>query len=321
MFWNQEVETLSRADMVVWQNHKLMKLIERTYEKSGFYNKRLQACNIRPEDVRSVTDLANLPFTNEQDIADHYPYGLLTMPISGVSYIHKVQSQDKQPTAVSYTRNDMVVWTELMSRILVAGGVNVTSVFQMAGQAAQCPGRVGVIDGGRQIGAAFVTMAGDDIVQQVLLMQDFGVTDVFATKQYMLALAQEMRRMGIDPKELPLQRIFCSIQSLIAGGTEEVEQEYGVQALGIYGLDDIFGMGVGGECHCKAGIHIQEDCFYPEIVHPTSSQGLPNGQRGELVLTSLSLEAMPLIRYRTGIQGCLADHQCACGRTLIRLIK
>lgn len=321
MFWNQEVETLPRADMAVWQNHKLMRMIERVYEKSAFYNKYMEAHNIKPEDIQTADDLAKLPFTNWQDVADNYPFGLLTMPISGVSLINKVQDKDEMLAAVSYTRNDMVIGTELMSRILVAGGVNVTSVFQMALSGEQYPGKFVVYDGARQIGAAFVAAAGGPISQQILLMQEFGMTSVFSTAQYMLTLAQEMRQTGIDPKELPLQTVFCSIQSLEEDSFMEIEKEYGVQVLGIYGLDDIFGIGIGGECHCRDGIHIQEDCFYPEVIHAVNGQVLPAGQRGELVLTSLTLEAMPLIRYRTGMQGYLDGRQCACGRTLVRFKK
>ncbi|MBC8015945.1 MAG: phenylacetate--CoA ligase family protein [Sporomusaceae bacterium] len=321
MFWNQVVETLPKADMAVWQNHKLIKLVERVYEKSEFYHKRMEEHDVKPEGIKSVDDLVKLPLTNRSDVADNYPYGLLTLPISSVSYIHKSQDADKMPTAVGYTGNDMVMWTELMSRMLVAGGVNVTSVFQMALSGEQYPSRLGVCDGARQIGAAFVAAASDTISQQVLLIQDFGVNGVFSTAEYMLALAQEARNIGIDPKELPLHTIFCSIQSLEKNGFTEIEKEYGVQVLGIYGLDDVFGMGIGGECHCRDGIHIQEDCFYPEVVDPANGQVLPAGQRGELVLTSLIMEAMPLIRYRTGIQGYLDGDQCACGRTLVRLKK
>ena len=321
MFWNQVVETLPRIDMTVWQNHKLMQLIERVYEKSAFYNKCMEERGVKPKDVKTVNDLAKLPFINRSDVADNYPYGLLTLPISSVSYIHKIQDADKMPTAVSYTENDMVMWTELMSRMLVAGGVNVTSVFQVALWGEQYPSRLGVCDGARQIGAAFVAAASDTISQQIQLIQDFGVNGVFSTNEYMLALAQEARKIGMDPKELPLHTIFCSIQSLEEDGFVEIEKEYGVQVLEIYGLDDIFGMGIGGECHCRDGIHIQEDCFYPEVVHPINGQVLPAGQRGELVLTSLIMEAMPLVRYRTGIQGYLDDRACACGRTLVRLKK
>lgn len=321
MFWNQQVETLPRADMAVWQNHKLAKLFERVYEKSSFYNKRMEENDVKPDGVRTVDDLAKLPFTSLQDVADHYPYGLLTLPISSVSYIHKTQAADKMPIAVSYTENDMAMWTELMSRMLVAGGVNLTSVFQVALCGEQYPSRLGVCNGVRQIGAAFLAAASDTISQQMLQIQDFGVNGVFSTTEYMLALAGEARNTGIDPKELPLHTVFCSIQSLEKDGFAEIEREYGVQVSGIYGLEDIFGMGIGGECHCRDGIHIQEDCFYPEVVHPENGQVLPVGQRGELVLTSLIMEAMPLIRYRTGIQGFLDDCQCACGRTLVRLKK
>lgn len=321
MFWNQQVETLARADMVVWQNHKINKTIERVYEKSALYSNRMKGCNVKPEDIKTLDDVVALPFTTRQDVADHYPYGLLTMPISGISHVHSSQDVDDLITVVSYTKNDMVMWTELMSRILVSGGLNVTSVFQIPVNGAHYASSLGVHYGARQMGATLVPADGEHVQRQIKLIQDFGVTGVFSTPEYMLALAQEMRQQGIDPEKLPLQVIFCSMGACADNSPRKIQKEYGVQVLEIYGLHDIFGMGIGGECYQADGIHIQEDCFYPEVVHPMSGQVLPVGQIGELVLTSLTLEAMPLIRYRTGIQGYLDDRQCACGRTLVRFKK
>lgn len=321
MFWNQEVETLTRLDMVAWQNHKMSKVIERIYEKSLLYNKRMRESGIKPEDIQTVEDLVKLPLTSRQDVADNYPYGLLTMPISGVCYIHTTSDGDRMPTAVSYTRNDMVMWTELMARMLVAGGINMTSVFQIAISGKQYPGSLGVHYGVRQVGAALVPADGDNIAQQIVLMQDFGVTGIFSTPTYLQALAQEMRKMGIDPSQLPLQTVFSGLEPLTVNNSGRIQEEYGVRVLELYGLDDIFGMGIGGECQYADGLHIQEDCFYPEIIQPVSGQTVPAGQIGELVLTSLTLEAMPLVRYRTGRLGYLDYSPCDCGRTLVRFKK
>jgi len=316
MFWNQQVEMLPRMDMIAWQNHKVNKVIERVYEKSLLYSKRMTECGLQPIDIITVDDLAKLPFTTRQDIADNYPYGMLTMPVSGVAYIHSMQSCKEMLTAISYTNNDLVMWTELMSRMLVAGRVNMTSVLQIPVNGELTLGNFSVYNGARQLGATILP-AGEHGMKQVEFIQDFGVTGVFSTPEYMLKLAQEMRQKGLEPANLPLQTIFCNM-SWGEKVYEQIKKEYKAQVLEIYGVDDIFGMGIGGECHCLDGLHLQEDCFYPEIVEPTSGRALPIGKRGELVLTSLTLEAMPLIRYRTSIQGCLDDGQCACGRTLIR---
>jgi len=321
MFWNREVETLTRIDMVAWQNHKVKRIIERIYEKSSFYSKIMEENSIKPADIQAVDDLVKLPLTNRQDVADNYPYGLLTMPMSGVSHIHTNQDVENRPTAVSYTRNDMVMWTELMARMLVAGGVNVTSVFQVAVNGQQYPGSLGLHYGVQQVGATFVPADGENMDQQIVLMQDFSVTAIFSTPGYLLALAQTMKKIGIVPEQLPLQTVFCGIQPLTGNTAERIEEEYKVQVLELYGLEEIFGMGIGGECHCADGLHIQEDCFYPEVVETMSGQVLPAGQVGELVLTSLTLEAMPLIRYRTGRRGYLDYSPCICGRTLVRLKK
>jgi len=321
MFWNQEVETLTRIDMVTWQNHKMHKVIERIYEKSLFYNKNMADCGVKPGDIQTVADLSKLPLTNRQDVADNYPYGLLTMPISGVSYIHKNQEANNMPTAVSYTKNDMAMWTELMARMLVAGGVNVTSIFQVAVNAEQYLGSSAVHYGVQQLGATLVPGDGNNMDQQIALMQDFGVTGIFSTPEYLLALAHRLKTIGLDPKQLSLQTVFCGRQPVTGTTLRHIQEEYGVQVLELYGLEDIFGMAIGGECHYADGLHIQEDCFYPEVVQPVSGQVLAVGEIGELVLTSLTLEAMPLVRYRTGKQGYLDYSQCDCGRRLVRFKK
>lgn len=321
MFWNQQVETLPRTDMVIWQNHKLNKVIERVYEKSLLYSKQMIEGGLKPQDIKTVDDLVKLPFTTRQDLAENYPYGLLTMPISGVSYIHKNQDIENQPTAISYTNHDMVMWTELMSRILVAGGVNVTTVFQVAVSEEQHSGSLGVCYGARQVGATLVPGNGGSVAQQLTLMQDFGVNGIFSTPEYLRTLAECMRLVGGKSEELPLQMVFCDMQSLTENTCQEVKNEYGIRLIKIYGLDSVFGMGIGGECHCAVGVHLPEDCFFPEIIHPVREQVLSPGEIGELVLTSLTLEAMPMIRYRTGVQGYLDDSQCTCGRTLVRFKK
>ena len=321
MFWNKQVEISSRANMMAGQNKKINKLIERVYEKNSLYNRRMKECAVQPRDIKTVEDLVKLPFMDKQDLIEHYPYGLLTMPVSGTSYIHKIRDGRKMPIAMSYTKNDMVMWTELMSRILMAGGVNVTSVFQVAIHGEQYPGYLGVHYGACQIGATVVPADGDQALRQIKLMQDFGVTGIFSTTEYMLELARKMRQLGCDPGDLPLQMIFCNRQPLAYQGAIEVQKEYQVPVLEIYGLDDVFGMGIGAECYVKDGLHIQEDCFYPEIIEPTTGEVLPVGQSGELVLTSLTLEAMPLVRYRTAVRGYLDSSPCACGRTLVRFKK
>lgn len=319
MFWNQQVETLLRTDMTAWQSYKVEKVIERVYEKSTLYKGRMAERGILPENIRTLDALKDMPFTTMHDVALNYPYGLLTMPISGVAYIYKSQNEGRN-TALSYTRNDMTMWTELISRMLVAGGVNVTSVFHTVGSLKETES-IGVHYGVQQIGATFVPGNTSNIADQIQLIQDFGVTAVFSHASQMLALAQEARDLYGKPEDLPLQNIFCDMQSLSGSIAAQIQQLYGIKPLEIYGLYDIWGMGIAGECHCGDGLHLQEDCFYPEIIHPESGQVLCMGQVGELVLTSLTLEAMPLIRYRTGILCSLDDTPCACGRTLIRMKK
>lgn len=321
MFWNQQVETLSRDDMATWQSYKLKKVIERVYEKSSLYKQRMEECGLLPENITGIDDLAKIPFTTRQDVAVNYPYGLLTMPVSGVAYIHKTQGGENECIAISYTRNDMAMWTELMSRILVTGGVNMTSVFQFMGKPEEYAASLGIHSGVQQVGATLLPVCTGSLLEQLHFIQDFGITAVFSNAPYMLEVAQEARRMEYKADELPLQTIFCDIKSLSESKSKEIQQVYGKRPIAVYGVYDSWGMGIAGECYCSDGLHIQEDCFYPEIIHPVSGQVLPIGEVGELVLTSLTLEAMPLVRYRTGTLCFLDDNPCACGRTLIRMKK
>jgi phenylacetate-CoA ligase len=321
LFWNQQVEVLSRRDMTAWQSHRVEKVIERVYEKSALYKNRMTERGILPEHITSLDDLERMPFTTRQDVVDNYPYGLLTMPISGVTYIHKAQDKDNGDTAISYTRNDMIMWTELAARMLIAGGVNVTSVFQIVDKPEEHTENLGVYCGLQQIGATLVPPNTGSMTDQIQLIQDFGVTAVFSNAFHLLALAKETEKLNSKSEALHLQNIFCDMQFLSADSVKEIQQIYGIKPVEMYGMYDIWGMGIAGECHCGDGLHLSEDCFYPEVVQPESGQVLTMGQTGELVLTSLALEAMPLIRYRTGILCSLDDRTCACGRTLIRIRK
>lgn len=321
MLWNQQVETLPRTDMAVWQSHKLRKVMERIYDKSILYKSRMDEYKLLPENITGIEDLKKFPFTTREDIAVNYPYGLLTMPVSGVAYIHTMQEAASGRIAVSYTKNDMAMWTELMSRIFVAGGMNVTSIFQWLGSPAEYTASLGVHRGVEQIGATLLPDSTSEIAEQIHFIEDFGVTSIFADPSYLLKAAKEAEMQGREPKRLPLQNIFCDSKCLSPQQSETIEQVYGTRPVEMYGIYDIWGMGAAGECHCRNGLHIQEDCFYPELVHPVNGQVLPMGETGELVLTSLTLEAMPLLRFRTGIQCRLDDRTCACGRTLIRMKK
>lgn len=320
MFWNQQVETLAKSDMKAWQDYKIAKIIERVYEKNSLYKKRFDECGVQPKDVTKVDELARVPVTTFEDIASNYPYGLLTMPVSGVSYIHKNSKGALANTAISYTKNDMDMWSELISRLLVAGGVNMTSIFQILSKTSECKSHYSMQYGVRQTGATWVTDA-CNIGQQIQEIQDFGVTAVYSEASYLMDVAHEAKKAQVNLAELPLQVIFCDTQSITTLQKKDIREIYEVSPIEIYGLQDLWGMAIAGECHCQDGLHIQEDCFYAEVVHPISGQVLSMGEVGELVLTTLTLEAMPLVRYSTGILCYLDDTPCACGRTLVRMKK
>lgn len=318
MLWNQQVETLPRMDMTVWQSHKLKKVLERVYEKSILYKSRMEQYHLIPENIRGVDELKKLPLTTRQDLAANYPYGMLTMPVSGVSYIHTTEEPESGPLAVCYTRNDMGMWTELMSRILVGGGINMASIFQCLGMDGKYTSTAGLHYSLGQTGATLLPDSTCGMLEQAQLMEEFGITAIFADPFYLLMLAKEAGVQGGERK-LPLQNIFCDSRHLSALQGKEIEQIFGIRPVVMYGICDLWGMAVAGECQCHSGLHIQEDCFYPEVIQPATGEVLSAGETGELVLTSLALEAMPLLRFRTGVRCRLDEQPCACGRTLTRM--
>ncbi|MHB8990967.1 MAG: phenylacetate--CoA ligase family protein [Chloroflexota bacterium] len=321
MFWDQEHETLPRAEMEALQLERLQRKVREVYEKVPFYRRALRERKVGPGDIRSLEDLAKLPFTGKTDFRDNYPFGLLAVPLKEVVRIHGSSGTTGKPTVVGYTRADIDLWSEVMARTLAIGGVTDEDVVQNAYGYGLFTGGLGFHYGAERLGATVIPISGGNTKRQIMLIQDMGSTVITCTPSYSLFLAETARQMGMDPRDLPLRVGFFGAEPWSYRMREEIEAELGITALDVYGLSEIIGPGVAQECPHKRGLHIFEDHFLPEVVDPETGEPLPDGHRGELVFTTLTKEALPVLRYRTRDITSLHRESCPCGRTLVRMDK
>ena len=321
MVWNREMECAPRDQLEALQLHRLQAKVAEVYEKVPFYREAFRAAGVSPKDVRSLDDLAILPFTRKSDFRDHYPFGLLAVPLDDVVRVHASSGTTGKMTVVAYTAKDIDTWAEVMARTLSCGEVTRKDVVHNAYGYGLFTGGLGVHYGAERIGATVVPMSGGNTNRQVTLIQDFGATALCCTPSYALLLAETAREMGTDLRQSKLRVGFFGAEPWSEGMRQEIEERLGVAALDIYGLSEIIGPGVSSDCLHKCGLHIFEDHFLPEVIDPATGKKLPYGERGELVFTTLTKEALPVIRYRTGDISQLTAEPCACGRTTVRMNK
>ena len=319
MIWNQAAEIMERTEMTKLQEQRLQAVIQSVYEKVPFYRKNMDEAGVRPESVRTLTDIEQLPFTTKQDMRNNYPYGLLASPMKEIVRVHASSGTTGKPTVVAYTRNDLDVWGEVLARTLAAGGLHSGSVFQVSVNYGLFTGGLGMHYAAERIGAAVVPASGGNSSRQVMLMKDFGTTAMVITPSYALHLAEVMRELGVQPGDTALESVFCGAEAWSDKMHEEVEDRFGVPAFDVYGLSEIIGPGVSCECEAHQGLHVQEDHFYPEVIDPVTGRVLPEGEEGELVLTTLTRTGSPMIRYRTRDLTALERVPCACGRTQVKM--
>jgi phenylacetate-CoA ligase len=314
------VESLPRAELARLQLERLRALVARA---SGvpLHRERLAAAGVRPDDVRSLDDLRRLPFTTKADFRDTYPFGLLAVPLDDVVRIHASSGTTGKPTVVAYTQGDLEVWTELMARTLRTGGVRRTDVVQNAYGYGLFTGGLGFHYGAERIGAAVIPVSGGFTERQLVALQDFGSTVLCCTPSYALHLAEALEDGGVHPKDLRLRVGFFGAEPWTESMREAIEARLDLMALNVYGLSEVLGPGVSVECPERQGMHVAEDHFLAEVVDPVTLEPVPAGTMGELVLTPLSKEAMPLLRYRTRDLTALDPAPCRCGRTLARLAR
>jgi len=319
--WDPHHECMPRDEIGQLQLERLQATLNRAYKNVTCYRTKFNDLGIVPEDVTSLSDLAKLPFTTKEDLRLNYPYGMFAVPLREVVRIHSSSGTTGKPTVVGYTRNDLKIWSNLVARFMAAAGVTHDDVVQIAFGYGMFTGAFGLHYGSEAIGAAVIPMSGGNTEKQIMIMQDYKSTVLVCTPSYAVTIADRMEKLGIDPKSLSLKVGLFGGEPWSEAMRREIESRLSISATDNYGLSEVIGPGVAGECRFKCGMHIFEDAFIPEIIDPETCEVLPPGSVGELVLTTISKEAFPMIRYRTRDITSLEYDVCACGRTMVRMKK
>ena len=319
MIWDPKFECMSIPELRDLQLERLKEVCERTYHRIPFYYHTFRKAGVKPKDINSLEDLSRLPFTTKDDLRDNYPFGLFAVPPSDIVEIHTSSGTTGKPIVGGYTHRDIELWSEVMARCLTCSGTTKDDVVQNAYGYGLFTGGLGVHYGARRIGASVIPISGGNTKRQIMIMQDFGSTILTCTPSYTLFLAEVAAEMGMTFERMSLKAGNFGAEPWSENMRVEIERKLKLLALDIYGLTEIIGPGVANECQVKEGLHIFEDHFLPEIIDPATGKSLPPGQAGELVITTLTKEAMPLIRYRTRDITALIPQACPCGRTMVRM--
>jgi phenylacetate-CoA ligase len=315
-----EIEGAPRDELRTLQTARLRETVERAYENVDYYRAALDEAGVSPGDIESLEDLERLPFTTKEDFRAEYPDGLFAVDDEEIVRIHASSGTTGKPKIVAYTEADVDVWSEVVARSLVAAGVEPGDTVQNGYGYGLFTGGLGLHYGIEELGATVIPIGGGQTQRQVELLEDLESDALSCTPSYSLYLAETAQEMGVDPRELPVSTVIFGAEPCTDPMREEIEERLGVTGIDIYGLSEIIGPGVSHECHeAQDGLHINEDHFYPEIVDPKTGETLPEGEEGELVLTTLTKEALPVLRYRTGDLTRLTSEPCACGRTMVRM--
>jgi phenylacetate-CoA ligase len=321
MIWNEKIECASRDEMDAIQTERLKKTVTTIYHNIPFYRSKMQEKGLVPGDIKSIKDISKLPFTNKSDLRDNYPFGMFTVPMSEIVRVHASSGTTGKPTVVGYTRNDLQMWAEVVTRSLGMAGVHKNDIVQVAYGYGLFTGGLGMHYGTENLGATVIPISGGNTDKQILLMQDFGTTVIACTPSYALFLAETMNEMGISPESLQLRVGIFGAEPWSENMRKEIEAKLKIKAIDIYGLSEVIGPGVSCECEHQCGMHINEDHFIPEIIDPETLEPVNPGEIGELVFSTVTKEGMPIIRYRTRDLTRLNYEKCACGRTLVRMEK
>ncbi len=320
-FWNKAAETMSRDEMTELQSKRLVELVERVYNNVPHYRAKMDAIGLLPGDIKSIEDLPKLPYTYKQDLRDTYPYGLFATPLDNVVRIHASSGTTGKQIVVGYTKDDLDLWDEVMARCLTMAGLDKTSKIQVSYGYGLFTGGLGAHGGSQKIGALTVPASAGNTQRQINCIVDFGVDALCCTPSYALYLGDSMREMGIDTSKIPLKVGIFGAEPWTENMRKEIETRLNIKAHDIYGLSEIMGPGVSMDCEHQNGLHVWEDHFVPEIINPDTGDVLPEKTSGELVFTTLTKQAFPLIRYRTRDISSLNYDVCECGRTSVRMTK
>lgn len=321
MIWNEKIECSPRSEMEAIQSERLIQTVKRIYHNNEGYRKKMQEKGLVPGDIKSVADLSKLPFTTKTDLRDGYPFGMFTVPMSEIVRVHASSGTTGKPTVVGYTRNDLQMWAEVVTRSLGMAGVHKNDIVQVAYGYGLFTGGLGLHYGTENLGATVIPISGGNTDKQILLMQDFGTTVIACTPSYSLFLAETMMEMGVTPESLKLRIGIFGAEPWSENMRREIEAKLKIKAIDIYGLSEVIGPGVSCECEYQCGMHIMEDHFIPEIIDPLTLEPKAPGEKGELVFSTVTKEGMPILRYRTRDLTKLIYDKCKCGRTLVRMEK
>ena len=319
MYWEPDKECMAREDLEQLQLERLQSTLYRVGTHVPFYKKKFDELKFNYDDVRSLDDLRRLPFTIKQDLRDNYPYGLFAVPLRDVVRVHSSSGTSGQATVVGYTRNDIKTWSNLVARVITAAGVTKNDVIQIAFGYGLVTGGFGLHYGAELVGTSVIPISSGNTKRQIQIMQDFKTTALVCTPSYALVMADTMMEMGINPNGLSLRYGLFGGEPWSEGMRREINEKLGIIATDNYGLSEVMGPGVSGECLECNGLHINEDHFLLEILDPNTLEPVPEGEVGELVITTLTKEAFPMIRYRTRDLTRFIPGPCACGRTMRRM--
>lgn len=320
MIWNVPAETMPRPELASRQLTRLGALVERVAERVPFYRQAFDRAGVRPDQIRTLDDIRRLPFTRKSDLRDHYPFEMFAVPRDQVVRLHASSGTTGKPTVVGYTRSDIAIWAEVCARCLAASGARPGDVFHNAYGYGLFTGGLGLHYGGELMGLTVVPVSGGNTERQLLLIQDFEPRVIACTPSYLLTLAEAAMARGLDPHRLSLRFAVLGAEPWTEEMRARIEQLLPVRALNIYGLSEVIGPGVSNECvEAQRGSHIFEDHFLVEVVDPETGEPVPAGEPGELTFTTLTKEALPVIRYRTGDIAALDPSPCPCGRTHARM--
>jgi phenylacetate-CoA ligase len=319
VYWNTKMETMDHSVRASLQLYRLKELAWYVYENVPFYRKKFDEKGVHPRDIRTLEDIRLLPMTTKTDLRDNYPYGLFAVPMEKIVRIHASSGTTGKPTVVGYTQSDIQVWSEVMARSLTSAGATRHSIIQNAYGYGLFTGGLGVHYGAETIGATVIPISGGNTARQLLVLEDFGTDMITCTPSYSLYLAEEAHKKGLKLERLNLKYGLFGAEPWSEAMRDEIEKRLPIKAINIYGLSEIIGPGVACECLEQKGLHIYDDHFYPEILNPATGEPVAPGEQGELVITTLTKEGIPLIRYRTRDLTRFLPGECPCGRTHPRI--
>lgn len=321
MMFQKDIETMQRSDIESMQLERLKRLVKYCYDNVPFYHKRFDEAGISPDDIRCLKDIEKIPFTTKADMRDNYPFGMFAVPTKKITRIHASSGTTGKPTVVGYTKNDLEMWSDCMARIVAAAGATEDDIVQICFGYGLFTGALGLHYGLEKLGAAVVPSSSGNTEKTVMMMRDFGTTALVSTPSYALRIGEVMEEVGIKPDEIKLRLGLLGSEGCTPEMREQIEQKLHMFVTDNYGMSELMGPGVSGECTERCGMHFNEDHFLPEIIDPETEEVLPEGKSGELVVTTLDKEGLPVLRYKTHDITSITYEKCKCGRTHARMMK